>query len=73
MAEISEMTKITEEMLVCEVLEMDDALEEVFMKHDLNCAGCPGASMETISEAASGHGADLGKLLEDLNRFFMEK
>ena len=32
-----------------------------------HCAGCPGAEMETIEQAAEGHGLDLEKLLADLN------
>ena len=37
--------KITEEMLVCDILDMDtdDKLEAVFERHGLLCLGCPGA------------------------------
>lgn len=59
--------RVTEEMNVCDVLEMDPKMEEVFMKHDLNCVGCPGGECETIKEAAAGHDVDLVRLLEDIN------
>ncbi len=59
---------VTENMKVCDVLEIDDNLEEIFMKHGLNCVGCPGANKETIIEAAEGHGINLETLLEDINR-----
>lgn len=59
---------ITKDMTVGEVLNMGDAYEQVFKKHLLTCAGCPGASAETLEEAAEGHGLDIDKLLEDLNR-----
>lgn len=58
---------ITKEMRISEVLELDDKYEEIFQNHLLSCAGCPGAEMETIEQAAKGHGVNLEKLLKDLN------
>ena len=57
---------ITKDMTVSQVLEMTE-YEKIFEKHLLTCAGCPGAEMETIEQAAEGHGLDLEKLLTDLN------
>ncbi|MGN0658137.1 MAG: DUF1858 domain-containing protein [Emergencia sp.] len=59
--------KITENMKVCDVLDLNENLEEVFMRHGLSCAGCPGASQETLAEAAEGHSIDIAALLLDLN------
>lgn len=58
----------TENTKVCEVLDTDERLEAVFEKHGLLCLGCPGAVSETLKEAAEGHGIDVTKLLEDLNK-----
>ena len=63
---------VTEDMKVCQVLEADDLLEAIFIKHGLNCVGCPGANEETIIEAAEGHGIDLKILLEDINRALLK-
>ncbi|MBK5261664.1 MAG: DUF1858 domain-containing protein [Peptostreptococcaceae bacterium] len=63
---------VTENMKVCDVLEMDDNLEGIFMKHGLNCAGCPGANQETIIEAVEGHGIGLEILLEDINKALLK-
>lgn len=65
--------KITEEMMVCEILDMDDKLEAVFNRHGLLCLGCPGAVSETLREAADGHNIDINALLSDLNREIQEK
>ncbi len=65
--------KITEEMLVCEILDLDDELEAVFKRHGLLCLGCPGAVSETLREAADGHGIDIDALLSDLNRQVQRK
>lgn len=59
---------ITKDMTVSEVLEMGECYEDIFEKFLLTCAGCPGAAMETLEEAAKGHGVDLEKLLEELNK-----
>lgn len=60
--------KFTEEMRVCEILNMDDQLEDVLLKHGLPCSGCPGAVEETLKEAAEAHGISIETLLDELNR-----
>ena len=60
--------KITAEMKVCDVLNIDDEMEAIFQKHGLLCTGCPGAVQETLQEAAEGHGIDVNVLLGDLNK-----
>ena len=62
------MKKITKEMLIYEILDMNPELEDVFLAHGLNCAGCPGRNAENLQDAAEGHDIDLSKLLEDLNK-----
>jgi hybrid cluster-associated redox disulfide protein len=65
--------KITENMLLSEILEMDPDPTDVFFRHGLNCVGCPGAQSESLKEAAEGHGINLKRLIEDLNQFFENK
>lgn len=61
------MKEITKEMMICDVLEVQPHLEEIFLSYGMNCVGCPGNSMETLEEAAEGHGVSLEKLLKELN------
>ena len=58
---------ITKDMTVVDVLNLGEQFEAVFKKHLLTCAGCPAAQMETLEEAAEGHGINIQKLLDDLN------
>jgi len=67
------MEKITETMLVGDVLEMDEKITDVFVKNGLNCLGCPGSYSESLKEAAEGHGISLARLLRDLNEFIGNK
>lgn len=62
--------KISETMLLNEILDMDPDVTDIFLRHGLNCLGCPGANNESLKEAAEGHGVNLAKLIEDLNTFF---
>ena len=59
---------ITKEMSVIEVLNMGEQYGKVFEKYLLTCAGCPGATMETLEQAAKGQGVDIDQLLADLNQ-----
>jgi len=65
--------KITENMLLNEILEMNPDPTDVFLRHGLNCLGCPGAQSESLREAAEGHGINLEKLIDDLNNFLQDK
>lgn len=58
---------ITKEMTIAEVLAMGAKYDVVFERNLLTCAGCPGADMETLEQAAAGHGLDLETLLKELN------
>lgn len=62
------MKRITREMLVCDILDINPQLEEIFIAHGMNCMGCPGSNAETLADAAEGHDVDLKKLLEVLNK-----
>jgi hybrid cluster-associated redox disulfide protein len=59
---------ITKDMKVCDILEINEEFEKVFEEHGLLCNGCPGANMESLEEAADGHGVDVEALLADLNK-----
>ena len=60
--------KITEDMMVFQVLDLNENLKTVLQDHGMSCVGCPGAMQETLKEAAEGHDIDIDALLEDLNR-----
>ena len=61
------MEKITKDMMICDILEVQPHLEEIFISHGMHCVGCPGSNLETLEEAAAGHGISLEKLLKEVN------
>lgn len=64
------MAKITKDMIIADVLNMDRETAPIFIKHGLHCLGCPASSMESIADAAMVHGLDVEGLIKDLNAHF---
>jgi hybrid cluster-associated redox disulfide protein len=64
------MSKITKDMIITDVLHMDSNTAPIFMKHGLNCLGCPASEMESIAEAGKVHGVDVENLINELNEYF---
>ncbi len=48
-------------------LKKEPRTVEVFMRYGMQCIGCPSAAGETVAQAAMVHGADVNKLIDDLN------
>lgn len=58
----------TKDMTVAQVLRANPKTAQVFMAYGMHCLSCPGATGETIEQAAMVHGFDAVKILEDLNK-----
>ena len=61
------MKKITKNMTVAEVLEINSKLKDVLMGFGMHCFSCPCALAETLEEAAEVHEVDVNFLIEKLN------
>ena len=58
----------TKDMTVAQVLRANPKTAQIFMSYGVHCLSCPGATGESIEQAAMVHGFDAAKLLEDLNK-----
>ena len=67
------MAKVSEDMIIKEVLPLDEGTAPIFMKHGMHCLFCPSASGESIKEACLVHGIDPQKLIGDLNEYLASK
>lgn len=65
--------KITKDMTIGELIELDENLGEVFLGFGMHCISCPVSQMETIEQASQVHGIDLEFLLKKLNENFKPK
>ncbi len=62
-------TKITKDMLIGQILQINQGLAPVLMAGGMHCVGCPSSQMESLEEAAMVHGIDVDLLLTRLNAF----
>ena len=67
------MTKITKDMIIAEVLDMDQEAGQFFLEIGMHCLGCPASRGESIEQACEVHDADCDALLEKLNAYFADK
>lgn len=65
--------KITKDMCVGDVLDMDAGAARFFFEIGMHCLGCPSARGESIEQACEVHGNDADELVAKLNEFFAEK
>jgi len=64
------MVKITKDMIISEVLELDIHTAPIFLSNGMHCLGCPSSSGESIEDACFVHGMDPDKLIGELNSHF---
>lgn len=67
------MRKVTENMIIREVLELDEGTAPIFMQYGMHCLFCPSASGESIKQACAVHGIESEKLIADLNEYLSSK
>lgn len=61
--------KVTKDMIIMDVLKMNMDTSKFFLEIGMHCLGCPSASGETLEQACMVHGADVNKLVDDINNF----
>ena len=62
--------KITKDMLIGDVLDMDTCCAQYFFEIGMHCLGCPASRGETIEQACAVHNTDCDALVEKLNAYF---
>ena len=62
--------KITKEMTIGEILDIDMDVAPFFLNMGMHCLGCPASRGESLEEACLVHGVDPDDLLEELNNYF---
>ena len=64
--------KVTKDMIIMDVLRADMGTAQFFLDIGMHCLGCPSASGESIEQACMVHGADVEKLVSDINDFLAQ-
>ena len=67
------MAQITKDTIIGDILDIDATTAPIFLSIGMHCLGCPSASGETLEEACAVHGADVDKLVNDINDYLKDK
>jgi hybrid cluster-associated redox disulfide protein len=67
------MAKITKDMNIMEVIQMDEGTADVFMSAGMGCLGCAAARFENLEQACMVHGIDVDDLVAKLNDYIENK
>ena len=63
------MAKVSKDMLIGQLLQIDANIAPILMRAGMHCLGCPSAQRETLEQAADVHGLDADDLVEDIKGF----
>jgi hybrid cluster-associated redox disulfide protein len=70
---MAEKAKITGDMLIADILQVDAGIAAVLMASGMHCVGCPASQGESLSEAAAVHGLNVEELLGTVNEYLAKK
>ena len=65
--------KVTKDMLIGDILDMDRGTATFFFEIGMHCLGCPASRGESIEDACKGHGTDCDALLAKINAYLESK
>ncbi len=65
--------KITKEMCIGDVLDLDAGCAPLFLEIGMHCLGCPASRGESIADACAVHNTDCDALVQKLNDYFAQK
>lgn len=66
------MAKVSKDMLIGQLLQIDAHIAPILMRAGMHCLGCPSSQMESLEEAAMVHGLDVDVLVNQINDFLGE-
>ena len=61
------MAKVSKDMLIGQLLQIDANIAPILMRAGMHCLGCPSSQMESLEEACMVHGIDCDDLVTGIN------
>ena len=65
--------KITKDMCIGDILDMDVGTAKFFFEMGMHCLGCPASRGETVEQACRVHGTDCDELVNKINEYLENK
>lgn len=69
---MAKVSKVSKDMLIGQLLQVDPNIAPILMRAGMHCLGCPSSQMESLEEAAMVHGLDVDVLVNQINDFLGE-
>jgi len=63
------MKKVTKDMIIADILQVDSGIAPILLSAGMNCVGCPAAKGETLEEAGTVHGIDVDEMIAEINKY----
>ena len=70
---MTEITEITKDMLIGDILDLDETVAPYFMEMGMHCLGCPASRGESLEMACMVHGVDVNEMISKLNEHMASK
>lgn len=65
--------KITKDMCIGDILDMDVGTAKFFLEMGMHCLGCPASRGESVEQACRVHGTDCDELVNKINEYLENK
>lgn len=65
--------KITKDMCIGDILDMDIGTAKFFLEMGMHCLGCPASRGESVEQACRVHGTDCDELVNKINEYLENK
>ena len=65
--------KITKDMCIGNILDMDVGTAKFFLEMGMHCLGCPASRGESVEQACRVHGTDCDELVNKINEYLENK
>ena len=64
---------VNKEMIICDLIQIDEAIVPILMASGMHCVGCPSAQGDSLEEACFVHGIDPDEVVDQINRYLAAK
>ncbi|MCH5186496.1 MAG: DUF1858 domain-containing protein [Oscillospiraceae bacterium] len=65
--------QVTKDTIILDALKLNPDIAPFLLDIGMHCLGCPSSSGESLEQACMVHGADVDKLVSDINAFLAEQ
>ena len=67
------MAKVSKDMLIGQLLQVDPNIAPILMRAGMHCLGCPSSQAESLEEACMVHGIDCDDLVSKMNEILADR